>query len=94
MSAHLTISATEFKAKCLDIFTQLADRRLSGVTVTRRGKPVAEVERPKSAVGSLYGSMAGSVYIAPGVDITAPVIDFDEDAFERKFADLWDGSKA
>lgn len=88
MSTHLTISASDFKAKCLDIFTRLSDRRLSGVTVTRRGKPVAEVSSPRVADGDvppLYGCMAGSVIIDPDVDLTAPIIPFDQGAFDRKF---------
>ena len=77
MSAHLTISASEFKAKCLDIFTRLASRRLDQVTVTRRGKPVAELYPPKriDAAESRYGFMKGTVHIPPDIDLTAPIFD-------------------
>jgi hypothetical protein len=77
MSAHLTISASEFKAKCLDIFSKLANRRLDQVTVTKRGKPVAELYPPKGAdpAESLYGFMKGTVHIPPDFDLTAPIFE-------------------
>lgn len=78
MSAHLTISVSEFKAKCLDIFTKLASRRLSQVTVTKRGKPVAELYPPTTdatAAKSLYGFMQGTVHLPADIDLTAPVFE-------------------
>jgi len=77
MSTHLTISASEFKATCLDIFKRLADRRLKRVTVTRRGKPVAELYPPKvlDPAESLFGFMKGTVHLPPDIDLTAPVFD-------------------
>lgn len=78
MSAHLTISASEFKATCLDILKRLGDRRLKQVTVTRRGKPVAELYPPTAdeiAAKSLYGFMEGTVHIPPDFDLTAPIFD-------------------
>lgn len=78
MSTHLTISASEFKAKCLDIFTRLASRRLDQVTITKRGKPVAEMYPPAAddkPVKSLYGCMRGTVHLPPDLDLTQPIID-------------------
>ena len=49
-AAELTINVTEFKAKCLDLFDRLNDGRLSKVTVTRRGKPVAVATPAASAL--------------------------------------------
>ena len=77
---ELTISATEFKAKCLDIFTRLSDHRLTKVTVTRRGKPVAAVTAPVSDGGDIYGFMAGSVIMPPGLDLTAPIFEAEIEA--------------
>ena len=76
----LTISATEFKAKCLAIFDQLEGRKLSRVVVTRRGKPVAELVPPPAGVPSLRGSLKGTVTFVPGVDLTEPVFDGTIDA--------------
>ena len=43
VSPELTISATEFRARCLGLFRRLHEGGLREVTVTRRGKPVALV---------------------------------------------------
>jgi hypothetical protein len=68
----LTISVTEFKARCLAIFDDLEARRLKRVVVTRRRKPVAELTPPAVEVPSLWGCMRGTVHIPPGVDLTEP----------------------
>jgi prevent-host-death family protein len=83
VSSELTITATEFKAKCLDILKRVGERRLSRVTVTRRGKPVATITPPgldEAAVRAGYGSMAGTVHIPEGFDLTAPIFDGEIDA--------------
>ena len=53
-----TISATEFKAKCLSIFDHLDS---NGIIVEKRGKPVAKVMpiRPNDTdwIGSMKGKM-------------------------------------
>jgi antitoxin (DNA-binding transcriptional repressor) of toxin-antitoxin stability system len=75
-SSELTISASEFKAKCLDILKRLGDRRLTRVVVTRRGKPVAELTPPLKSMPTLatpVGAMKGSVIIPPGLDIVGPI---------------------
>jgi len=57
-----TMSAAEFKAKCLDVLDQVAARH-EAVVVTKRGKPVAQVvpvvKRPKQ----LWGAMKGEIEI-------------------------------
>jgi antitoxin (DNA-binding transcriptional repressor) of toxin-antitoxin stability system len=75
---EVTISASEFKARCLTLFDRLADRKLRRVIVTKRGKPVAELVPPRARMPDLWGAMKGTVTIAPGVDLTAPVLDEDE----------------
>ncbi|HEY2865816.1 MAG TPA: type II toxin-antitoxin system prevent-host-death family antitoxin [Pyrinomonadaceae bacterium] len=56
-----TISASEFKAKCLQIFDELEG---DGIVVEKRGKPVARVIpiRPVDNSG-LIGSMKGKIKI-------------------------------
>lgn len=79
-SRAMTISSSEFKAKCLDILARLASGQLQHVTVTRHGKPVAELTPPRAdraEVESLFGFMRGSVRIPDGLDLTQPVIDMD-----------------
>lgn len=81
------MSVTEFKAKCLDVFNRLADQRITGVTVTRRGTPVAEMVPPKpteAQLKPLFGCMAGTVIVPPGVDLTEP---FFEGEIEAEHAD-------
>ena len=78
---ELTISASAFKARCLEIFKALEARQLTRVTVTRRGRPVAELKpaAPRAAP-RLWGAHPGSVVAAPGVDLTEPVLDEPLDA--------------
>lgn len=75
------MSVTEFKAKCLNVITQLERHHLSGITLTRRGTPVAEVSAPKPTheqVASLFGCMAGTVIGLENVDLTQPIADLDD----------------
>lgn len=86
MLPSLTVGATEFKAKCLDLLDRLADHSLESVRVTKRGKVVAVVTPPPRnsvTVDTLHGCMEGSVLIPPGVDLTAPVFDPDDLSGER-----------
>jgi hypothetical protein len=71
----LTISASEFKAKCLALFNDLEAHRYARVVVTRRGKPVAELVPSKQEVPDLYGCMKGSVTVPEGFDLTAPILE-------------------
>ena len=58
--ASRSIGAAAFKAECLKIMDEVA-RTGESVTITKRGRPVAELKpiRPKKT--SLYGAMKGSV---------------------------------
>jgi prevent-host-death family protein len=59
----LTVSATDFKAKCLAMIEEM-NRTKVPIVVTKRGKPVAEMyparsetEVPKSFIGSMKGTV-------------------------------------
>lgn len=83
------VSATEFKAKCLQLIAQM-EKDGESLTITRRGKPVAELQPSKPAVREkrpLFGSMKGTLTWAPGVDPTAPVVD---DNWETQWEAKWD----
>ena len=70
-----TISASEFKARCLEILDRLADHTLERVTITKRGRVVGVLLAPAShaaAVRHLHGFMRGSVVVPPGIDLTEP----------------------
>jgi prevent-host-death family protein len=78
MTMTETISASEFKAKCLSILDRLASHQLDRVTITKRGKPVAVLVPPDQmadAVRNIYGFMRGSVVVADDIDLTDPVLD-------------------
>ncbi|MBK8466410.1 MAG: type II toxin-antitoxin system Phd/YefM family antitoxin [Chloracidobacterium sp.] len=57
-----TISASEFKAKCLQIFDELGSE---GIVVEKRGKPIAKVIPFGTADNStLIGSMKGQITVS------------------------------
>jgi len=55
-----TISATEFKAKCLNIFDNLDS---NGIIVEKRGKPVAKVMPIKDDDFEIIGCLKGEMEI-------------------------------
>jgi prevent-host-death family protein len=78
MAGSRTISASEFKAKCLDILDRIRSKELERVVVTKRGVPVAILVPPPAEsveVERLHGFLRGSVVIPPGFDLTAPTAD-------------------
>jgi prevent-host-death family protein len=78
MATSETITAAEFKAKCLDILDRVNRREIERLTITEGGAVVAVVVPPQpdpQQVEDLYGCMRGSVIIPPGFDLTAPVFD-------------------
>ncbi|MFI4988986.1 MAG: type II toxin-antitoxin system Phd/YefM family antitoxin [Alphaproteobacteria bacterium] len=78
MGDAVTISVSEFKARCLKLFDALEKRKIDRVIVTRHGKPVGELVPPELKLKPLHGAMRGSVKFAPGVDLTAPTLDEKE----------------
>ncbi len=83
MATTETITASEFKAKCLNIFDRLAGHELERVIITKRGRTVGILLPPRAvAAQDLFGSMRGSVTIPEGFDLTAPVLDEPLDADE------------
>ena len=73
-----TVSATEFKAKCLDLLDQVGSRQIRRLEITKRGKVVAVLIPPATRdddAQELHGFLRGSVVVPDGVDLTAPVLD-------------------
>jgi prevent-host-death family protein len=66
-----TVTATEFKARCLALIDEIAE---SGETivVTRRGKPVAQLAPP---VRKPWTNPAGS--LAGDIEIVGDIVNFD-----------------
>ncbi|AIE84982.1 type II toxin-antitoxin system Phd/YefM family antitoxin [Fimbriimonas ginsengisoli] len=54
-----TITATEFKAKCLEILDHVPQE---GIKVTKRGKPVARIYPENNGIMDLCGSAPG-IYV-------------------------------
>ena len=73
-----TITASEFKAKCLKIMDEVAE---SGerVVITKRGKPVAELSQARELRSPIFGSMRHTMKIIG--DIEAP-LDVEWDAMK------------
>ena len=70
------LSATEFKATCLEMLDRVGDGSVGRIVVTKRGKPVAALvpvgPEPVSA-GNLHGFLRHGVEIPDDIDLTAPV---------------------
>ena len=64
------IGIGEFRQRATELIKEVEEKALS-IRIARRGKPVAEV-RP---IPSSTAEMKGSVTIADGIDLTAPVVD-------------------
>ena len=68
-----TITATEFKAKCLEILDHLGPH---GIIVTKRGRPVAWVLPERAVVNEQFiGSMKDSIEIIDEICETGIVWD-------------------
>lgn len=91
-AAELTLNVTEFKARSLALLEDIATGRLSKITVTKRGKPLAVVSpslvgREERSVG--YGFMKDTIFIPPGVDLTEPMFP-EDDPWEEEWLANWD----
>jgi prevent-host-death family protein len=80
------VGIAELKANCTRLLREM-ERDGQSITVTNRGKPVAEltpVAKPSRAK-LLFGALKGSMTIAP---------DFDpgESAFDPDWEELWDAN--
>lgn len=77
MGAAKTISATEFKATCLQVLDRVQSGEFSRVEVTKRGRVVAVLSAPPAALDvtkGLHGALRGRVAIPEGFDLTAPAL--------------------
>lgn len=80
METH-TISAAEFKAKCLGIMDEVAASR-EPVIITKRGKPVARLVPIEAEPQSFIGRYKGKFKLKG--DLVAPVFPAEEwDCFKE-----------
>jgi antitoxin (DNA-binding transcriptional repressor) of toxin-antitoxin stability system len=76
MLAEKTISATEFKAKCLELMDDIAANRLSAVIITKRGKVVAKmVATPEPSLVPIHDIIGKPKQLDQAYDPFAQVID-------------------
>jgi hypothetical protein len=78
MAGCRIVSASEFKAKCLEIIARVSRRELERVVITKRGIAVGILTPPTpeaAEVEQLHGFLRGSVVVPPEVDLTAPIGD-------------------
>lgn len=61
-----TIAAAEFKQKCLQILDEVGPE---GITITKRGKPVARLMPIGRSNADLIGIMRGRVRVDPNDDL-------------------------
>jgi prevent-host-death family protein len=74
MSYIESMSASDFKAKCLDVLDRVGDGEMSQVAITKRGRVVAMlVPAVPPTLASLHGFMRGSVVVPEEVDLTDAV---------------------
>ena len=77
ITGEVVITATEFKAKCLDLIDRVQRGTLKKVTITKRGKTAVIVTQPEPEapfdISKLYGCMKGTVIAPPDFDWTAPM---------------------
>ncbi len=87
MPDELEITATEFKAKCLELLDRVAGRKITRIIITKHRRPVAILQPPalpEEEARGLFGFMQGSVRAPAGFDFTAPVIDEPLNAAEGR----------
>lgn len=69
-SRPASISAAEFKAKCLELMDTVSETGAS-IVVTKRGRPVAKLAPVRPSRNSLRGIMKGRIRVIG--DIVSPV---------------------
>jgi antitoxin (DNA-binding transcriptional repressor) of toxin-antitoxin stability system len=92
-----TVSATEFKATCLELMDDIDTHKLDQVVVTKRGKPVARMiavaEPAQGNFERIHGCMKGTIIVPPDFEWNAPLFTDEELAeqdarFLEKFGHL------
>lgn len=75
-SVTASIAVTAFKAQCLAVIESVATGKTTAVVLTKHNRAVAAIVPIDDDMPELWGAMRGSVTVAPGTDLTAPM---DED---------------
>ena len=81
VSGEVVITATEFKAKCLDLLDRVNSGEIRRVRITKRGKEVGLLITPKGEVAepwdprSIFGCMKKETTLPDDLDIDGPIYD-------------------
>jgi len=81
ITGEVVITATEFKAKCLDLLDRVNSGELRKVHITKRGREVGLLVNPSEDLAepwdpySIFGCMEDSVILPDGLDIDGPIYD-------------------
>jgi prevent-host-death family protein len=81
VSGEVVITATEFKAKCLDLLDRVNSGEIRKVHITKRGKEVGQLVMPKSDLAepwnphSIFGCMTDETVLPDDLDIDGPIYD-------------------
>ena len=78
-----TISASEFKAKCLALIDEVAETGVE-IVITKRGNPVARLSAYRERPKTLYGKYRGQFKICGDFD------DSLEEDWEAEFDQKWE----
>ncbi len=91
--AERTMSATEFKAKCLDVMDRLHSGELERVVVTKHGEPWATMGPPPAAVSEREPTPFERIHGCMKDDpLFPPDFDFDQPLFTPEDMATWDAS--
>lgn len=77
MSNSITLSASDFKATCLDLMDRARDGAIEAITITKRGRPHVTIRFSNPAEPTLnpFGCMKDwGPLVADGHDWSAPLI--------------------
>lgn len=67
------VGVTAFKAQCLSLIDDVAKGKTRRVVLMKHNRPVAAIVPIEHDLTDLWGAMRGTVTIAPGTDLTAPL---------------------
>jgi prevent-host-death family protein len=72
---EITLPVSEFKAKCLRLLEDV-EKKGDRIVITKRGRPIAQVERVSDEKPRLRGSWKGKV------KILGDIVNFQDDPWE------------
>jgi prevent-host-death family protein len=96
ITGEVVITATEFKAKCLELLDRVKAGTVKKVHITKRGREVGLLTGPEGKGEapwdpySMFGAMRGTAVISDGLDIDGPIYDPEVHGVCDPGRGLWD----